>query len=98
MCYKYQIHLQLFPYEIVLHISEFCPGPGAQLVGVLSQLVGESSCAPKGGGFHPHVGHVPRLQIQSPVWVRMGGDQLVFLSHINLSLSLKSINISSGED
>ena len=53
---------------------------------------------------HPQSGHIPRLQVHSPIGAHMGGKQWMFLYHINVSLcvspplSLKSINISSGED
>ena len=47
--------------------------------------------------FDSWSGHIPRLQVRSPVRAHMGGNQLMFLSHIDVSfspvLSLKSINI-----
>ena len=65
-------------------------------------MVEASSHTPKDHGSDSWSGHIPRLQVQSPVGVRMGGNGLMFFSHINVSLSLlfslKSINISSGED
>ena len=54
----------------------------------VTQLVGVSFCTPNGCEFNLHSGHIPRLQIWSPVWVRAGGNQLMFFSHIDLSLSL----------
>ena len=60
-----------------------CPGQAALVVGA-------SSCAPEGLGFDSHSGHIPRLQVQFPVKVRMGGSWLMFLSHIDVSLSLPS--------
>ena len=42
-------------------------------------------------------GHIPRLRVQSPVGVCMGGNRSAFLS-LSHPLSLKSVNISSGED
>ena len=60
-----------------------CPGQAALVVGA-------SSCAPEGLGFDSHSGHIPRLQVQFPVKVRMEGSWLMFLSHIDVSLSLPS--------
>ena len=66
----------------------------------VAQLFGALSHMPKFCVFKSQSNCVPRLQVQSPVGVCTGGTQLMFFSHINvsLSLSLKSINISSGED
>ena len=47
-----------------------------------------SSCKPKGHRFNSRSGHIPRLQIWSPVRVRTKGNQSMFLSHINVSLLL----------
>ena len=58
----------------------------------------------KGYRFAPWSGHIPRLWVWSPVGAHMRGNRLIFLSHIDVSLclslplSLKSINISSGDD
>ena len=57
-------------------------------LGWMAQLVGASSHAPKCCRFNTESGHIPRLQVQSPVRVHMGGNQLMFLSHISVSLSL----------
>ena len=57
-----------------------CPGH-------MAQLVGAPSCTPKDFGFDPQSGYISRLQVWSPVRTHTGGNQLIFLSHINLSLS-----------
>ena len=80
----------------------FSPGWVAQLVGALSYTS-------KGCRFDSRSGHIPRLIkvfISGPGVY--GGNQLMFLSHVNdslslppsahpLPLSLKSVNISLGE-
>ena len=76
------------------------PGQAGQLVGVLSHK--PTSC-----GYNPQSGHIPRLWVQSPIRAHAGGNCLMFLSHIlflslssppSFPLSLKSIQISLGED
>ena len=54
----------------------------------------------KFSGFDSWSGNIGRLPVQSPVWVRAGGNGLVFLSHIDRSLSLSQMdkNVSSSED
>ena len=52
----------------------------------LAWWVGASSRAPKGCGFNYRSGHIPGLHVQSPFWAPAGGNQSMFLSHINLSL------------
>ena len=76
------------------------PGQVAQWVGALSR-------APKGFGFDPQSGHIPRLSVQSLVRVCVEATNRCF-SHFDVSLSLskkfktkkifKSINISLGGD
>ena len=51
-------------------------------------LVGASFCTAKGWGFNSQPGHIFRLQVQSPVQAHMGGNQSMFLFHIDVSLSL----------
>ena len=51
----------------------------------VTQLIGASFSTPKGCRFNSLSGHMPRLWVQSPVGVSMGGNQLISLS---LSLSL----------
>ena len=51
------------------------------------QLVGASFHTPKGWGFDSWSGHMPRLWVPSAVGVSMGGNRLMFLSHINFHLS-----------
>ena len=71
------------------------------LAGV-AQLVGASSCKPKGHGDNSQSGHIPGLQVRYPVGAFARGNLLMFLSHIDVSLppfpSLKSISMSLGED
>ena len=70
----------------------------AALVDV-NQLDRASSHVLKCCGFDSLSGHIPKLQVQSLVWECMEGSQLMFLSHIDVSLSLKSNErMSSGED
>ena len=60
----------------------------------------------KGRQLDSWSGHVPGLWVQFPVGMNIYGSQSMSLSHIDVSLSLflpvpfsvKSINISSGED
>ena len=49
----------------------------------VAQWIGASFCIPKGWGFDSWSGHLPRLQVRSPI-----GNQLMFLSYIDVSLSL----------
>ena len=55
------------------------------------QLVGETSCKPKGCRFDSQSEHKPRLWVWSPVKACTGGNRQMFFSHIHvsfLSLSL----------
>ena len=60
----------------------------------------------KGHKFDSPPGHMPGLWVPSPVRACTRGNQLMFLSHIDvfaplspsLPLSLKSISMSSGEN
>ena len=71
--------------------------------GRVAQLSGAWSHAAKGWGFDSWSGHMPRLKVQSPVGAHIGGNQSVFLPHIDVSLcfsvslsvslSLLSVNI-----
>ena len=54
----------------------------------MAQLFGVSSCKPKGHGFNSQSGHIPRLWVRSLVGAHTGGNQSMFLSYINVSLSL----------
>ena len=67
--------------------------------GRVAQLVGASSSALRGCRFDPQSEHIPRLRVRSQVGVHMGDNRLLFLLHIDVSLSL-SLNkhISSSED
>ena len=56
-----------------LKITMYSPGWVVKLVGALS-------CTPKGCGFDSWSGHIPRLQVWSPVRVCTGGNQSMFLS------------------
>ena len=46
----------------------------------------------KGYGVNSRSGYTPRLQVQPPIGERREGNRLIFLSHINVSLSLSEIN------
>ena len=65
--------------------------------GEAGQLVGACAGTPRGAGFDSRSGHVPRLRVPSLVW-----EQLINVSltpmFLSLPLSLKSMNISLGED
>lgn len=63
----------------------FCPGWAAQFVGVLLPT-------PKCCGLDFWLGHLPGLQVQSLIGARMGGNQLIFLSHIGVLLFLSFSN------
>ena len=56
--------------------------------GQVALLIGTSSHTPKGCEFYPQLGHIPRLQVQSPVGQHTGGNHSMFLSHIDVSLPL----------
>ena len=53
----------------------------------VAPLVGASACKPKSCGFSSWSGHIPGLWVRSPLRVYMGGNQSMFLSHIDVSLS-----------
>ena len=54
----------------------------------VAQLVWISSCNPEGHRFGSWSGHMPGLQVQLPIEVCLGGNQSMFLSHIDVSLPL----------
>lgn len=54
------------------------------------------SVVPEGGMFNPWGGHMPRLRVQSPVGVCVGGSRLMFFSHVSLSLSLSLKSIKTA--
>ena len=60
-------------------------------------MVGALSRAPKGFRFNYRSGHIPRLQVQSPVRVHTRGNQSVFLSPPSFLCKIRK-NISLGED
>ena len=76
---------QLYPNWWLNHFNavEFCPGQVAQLVRV-------SSHTPKIFGFCPWLGRMPRLWVISLVGARVGGNQLMFLTSMFLSLPLSA--------
>ena len=86
---------------LVTFSINYLPGMGVQLIRA-------SSHTPKDWGFDSWLGHIPRLWVQSPVGMCRRGTRSMFLSHIDVSfslslslppfVSLKSINISLGED
>ena len=53
----------------------------------VSHLAGALPCTPRSWGFHSRSGHIPRLGVRFPVGPCMGGNQLMFFSHINVSPS-----------
>ena len=57
------------------------------LPGQVTQLVGVSSGEPKDCRFNPWSKHIPRSWFRSLVGARTGGNWLMFLSHIHVSLS-----------
>ena len=64
---------------------------------VVAQLVRALSHKLKGHRFDSQPGYKPRLQVQSLVRAHMGGNQSMFLSHIDVSLSLSlSVSVSPG--
>ena len=60
----------------------------------MTPLGGVSFRTPKGCVFCPWSGHIPRLWVWSLVGVCTGGNQLMFLSHISVSLCLSFSQIS----
>ena len=54
----------------------------------MAQFVGSLPYKLKGHKFESQSGHMPVLWVRSPVGVHARGSQLMFLSHINVSLSL----------
>ena len=52
----------------------------------VAQLVGARSHKLEGLRFNPWSGHMPRLLVWSPVRACTTGNQLVCLSHVNVSL------------
>ena len=52
----------------------------------MAQLVEALTRTTKGCGFNPTSGHIPRLGVWSLVGTHVGGNQLMFPSHIHLSL------------
>ena len=83
---KQRCPFSLLSFNIVLEVlgtgikKENEPWPGG--------LVGWSIIhPPKGYGFNSQSGHIPRLQVQSLIGEYTGGNKLMFLSHINVSLS-----------
>ena len=72
--------------------------------GWVAQLTGASFCAPKCCVYDSPSGHIPRLQVRSLVRVHTGGNRSMFLSlflsvsHSPYLPSLKSMNMSSGEN
>ena len=59
----------------------------------VAQLVGAMPCRPVGCGFDSRSGHMPRLQVQSPVRVCMRRQPIDVCLSLYLSLSL-SLSLS----
>ena len=93
------IHQWIFNSLHILVVVNICwtdmkvqPWLGAELVGTLAHI-------PKVYRFDPWSGHIPRLWVQSPVRDHKGKNWPIFLFlYVLLPLSLKSINVPSGED
>ena len=66
--------------------------------GQVAHLVGASLHRPPGYGLNSQSGHKHRLQVRSLSRACMGDNQSCFSLPLSLPLSLKSINICSGED
>ena len=72
----------------------------------VAQLVGAMSCKLKSCRFNSRPVHMPGFQIWSEVRAHVRGSRSMFLSHMDISLSLspslpfslKSISMSLGED
>ena len=72
----------------------------------MASFVGASSHGLKGCGFDSWSRHILRLWVQSPVGVWAAGNQSMFLSCIDVALSLPPLplslksneNMSSGEE
>ena len=54
----------------------------------MAQVVGASSCKTGRSWVDPESGHMPRLLVRTLVRVCTGGSRLIFLSRIDVSLSL----------
>ena len=80
-----------FKYLIILGYLFIFKNKALALASVV-QLVG-ASCTPEGQELNSWSGHVPRLLVCFLVRVYMEVSQLMFLSHIHVSLSL-SLNPS----
>ena len=64
-------------------------------LGWVAQLLGASSHTPKGCGLDSQSGHIHRLWDQSLVGVHTEGNQSMFLSHIDLSLTSSVFKINT---
>ena len=79
-----------------------------QALASVAQWVGASSCKLKGRRFDSQAGYLPGLRIWSQIKEHVRGNRMKFLCHMDvslplslspfLSLSLKSISMSSSED
>ena len=56
----------------------------------VAQLVGESSHTPNSCGFNSQSRYIPSLQVRSLIRARTGGNRSMFLSYVNVFLSLLS--------
>ena len=97
---KYALHLSYN--QVSPAVSSFCGilifplsiFKDIALVG-MSQLVGVSSCKPKGWEFNSWSEHIPSLRVQSPVGTHAKNKLSMFHSHINVSFSLPTPNFLS---
>ena len=65
-------------------------------LGQVAQLFGASSPTPKCCKFDSREGHIPGLQVRSPIGTQTEGNRSKFLSHIGVSLSL-SLSLSLSQ-
>ena len=72
--------------------SRYLTNINVESPGWVAWLVGASSCTPKVCGIDSWSGHIPRVQVWSPVGACTRGNKFMFLSHIDVPLSLSLIN------
>ena len=65
--------------EKISVITEYLNSRYSNCPGQVAQFVGASSHTPKGCGFNSQPGHIPKLEVQSPVWAHTEGNQSMFL-------------------
>ena len=71
-------------YQFGSKIIVYCPGWVAQLIGALTPT-------PEACGFDSRPGHIPRLQVRSPVQVCTGAAKQFLFTSVFLSLFSSSL-------